>query len=142
MAKKQKELKPNELKFVEHYAEHGKVADAAEHAKIALRTAYKLKKHPKVAELVSKATEMAKLKIATAKEKQLEKLNQIEEDALNCDFPNYAAALKAIELKSKMLGYFEPEKQEDREINVSISVLSKTAPEEAEAVVDDGGGGQ
>jgi hypothetical protein len=127
MAKKQKKLSVPEMNFVEAFAEIGDIKEAAAKAKISIRTGYRLKNHPMVQQLVREATERAALKLELSREKMMQDFIDIKKRALedNPEYPNHAAALKANEMLCKMLGYFEPDKSEQKDISVSISVINE-----------------
>lgn len=123
-------LSVKEEKFVHSYImEGGNLRKAAidagysEHG--ATRAAMRLIKKARV----NQAIEAAKAKLAEennfSKERMFKELELVIANARNEEYPNYAAILKAREMQCKMLGYFEPDKQEINSYDVSISVLEK-----------------
>jgi hypothetical protein len=123
-AKKAKELTSSEIKFVEHYLEHDDVALAAKHAGLTIRTGYRLKNHPKTKEMLEEASEKAALRMELSREKIFRSVMETKRLASLGDYPNYAVMLKADETLAKMLGYFEPDKSEQKDLNISIAVLN------------------
>lgn len=124
-------LSAREQSFVNFYIlACGNTAKAAREAGYsesdASRAGARLLKRPRVKEAIEVAQAKLREEANETRTKMFKKLQDVIEEARLGDYPNYAAILKAMEMQCKMLGYFEPEKEEPKSIDVSISVLNTT----------------
>lgn len=128
-----KTLSLREQKFVDCFIQtNGNLRKAAIDAGYsengAARSAFRLLKKNRIKE----AIEAAKAKLAQenqyTRDRMFKELQDIIREAQAGEYPNFAAVLKAKEMQCKMLGYLEPEKEEAKDVAVSISVLNNIPP--------------
>lgn len=116
-----------ERKFIDCYLETcdiGKAAIAAGYSPSTARSSgNRLMQRERVKSQLKAFQEQIEAKSAYSRERMMAELDAVIKSAGDGDYPNYAAVLKAKEMQCKMLGYFEPEKQEINKFDVSISVL-------------------
>lgn len=120
-------LSTRENLFVESYMETGDICKAAIAAgysqKGAASSGNRVMARERVKERLRAFRAQIEAKYSYSREKMMGELEEVIKCAAAGDYPNYAAVLKAKEMQCKMLGYFEPEKQEINNFDVSISVL-------------------
>jgi phage terminase small subunit len=120
---KSKALNPKELKFAERYADHGDLRKAAAEAGFAERAGYRLRNHPAVLAKLEALSEEMLARALFTREKKLKELEDIKEKALeDVEYPNYPAALKAIELQCKMAGHFDSSGNDLKNVNITVAI--------------------
>jgi len=133
-------LTNREQKFVDCFIRHNgnlrtSAIEAGYSEKGAARAAFRLLKKSRVKEAIDACKARLAAENNYTRERMAKELQDIIRDASMGEYPNYAAVLKAKEMLCKMFGFFEPEKQEINNYDVSISVLDKdhTPPRPPEA---------
>jgi phage terminase small subunit len=117
-----------EQKFIEHFAEHNNATQAAIYAgyakNSAVREGYRLKNKPSIKKEIDRIKAGLAKKSKWTREKAIERLESIEQKALEDERPNYSAAVKAIETISKLVGLF-PEEKKKVELEGDLGVVIK-----------------
>jgi len=126
-----REISAKEIKFAEGYIQTGgdisKAAVLAGYSpNNALIAGKRLWKRDRVQSKLKELQEQVKATYEYTRDQMLRELEDVIQRAASEDYPNYAAILKAMEMRGKMLGYFETEVQQVSNYDVSIKVLDST----------------
>jgi hypothetical protein len=124
-----KELSVKEIKFIENYLalgglDVGKAAIAAGYGeKNASSSGNRILKRDRVKEKLKEFRKQIEANAGNSRDKMMRDLEKVIEEARAGDYPNYTAILKAMDMKCKMLGYYNPEVQQVNNYDVTIRVL-------------------